>query len=439
MSLTRQLATVLAPYLAQNKSIVLALSGGIDSMVLLDGLAQLELDKTHLQVVHVHHGLSAHADAWLDFCQQQCQDYGIRFSAKRVVLSGLDKGVEAAARSARYAALSEFVCENTVLLTAQHQDDQAETLMLALKRGSGVRGLAAMPLTLPFSQGLLLRPLLAVTRSQIEAYAHQRQLTWVEDDSNSDQHFERNFLRLEVLPVLNKRWPSFNANVARSAQLCQQANQLLDDIAQEDLALVVLTSDSLCLTALAKLSTARCNNVLRHWLRGFKLDMPSQAVLAQMLRQMFDAKSDSDPVVHCGEYTLRRYQQAIFIVPPMVDVSAVITHWNMAGALTLSGNLGFLQCSRCVGMPALRAPLVNEQVTVRYKVTGSDKAAPTNRDKRRTVKKLLQEHHIPTWQRQQRPYLFYNEQLVAAIGLWIDKQFIASNEQDAIAVNWYKN
>jgi len=431
MNVQDQVARLLSEYKATQK-IVVALSGGIDSVVLLDALSKSGIENVRVIAVHVHHGLSPLADDWLTFCQQLTAQYGIEFFSERVNIDDFDKGIEAAARTARYQALATHVKSNTILLTAQHQDDQAETLMLALKRGSGIRGLAAMPTSLPFEQGLLVRPLLATPRREIEAYAKVHQLDWVEDQSNSDNKYDRNFLRLDVLPALNQRWPGFSANIARSALLAGQANQLLDEIAQDDLISVQRAKDQLCLTSLVVMSAARINNLLRLWLRQFDILMPSQGKLEQLVIQMCQAKADSDPIIELGGFTMRRYQQRLYLVPNNVVLTAQRLTWDLKQPLELGVGIGAINVEESRLDVGLRKPHQDELVSVRFAISGSTKVSPYGRDKRRTIKKLLQEYHVPTWQRQYVPFIFYNEQLVAALGLWVDKEFVASDQQEAI-------
>jgi len=433
MSIENQVAAALASQPGATK-IVVALSGGIDSVVLLDAVLSLKSLTIPVIAVHVHHGLSEKADSWLMFCSDLCARYNIYFCGERVSIPDFSQGVEAAARDARYAALSKHLDEHTVLLTAQHQDDQAETLLLALKRGSGVRGLAAMPSVLVLGQGRLLRPLLSTSRADIEAYARLKGLEWVEDDSNRDNQFDRNFFRLDVLPALNQRWPGFSANVARSAQLAGQANELLDEIANEDLTQVRIARNQLNLTTLIALSDARVNNLLRLWLRQFDIEMPSQLQLAQLVRQMCHAKVDSDPIIDLGQFSVRRYQQAIYLVAKDIECVASRLDWDVCEPLFLGNGLGAIEANASNELPALRQPLESEIVSVHFSVAGSIKVAPHGRDKRRTIKKLLQEYNVPTWQRQYVPFIYYNQQLVCAVGLWIDKGFLASTLAEAINI-----
>lgn len=435
MDLKRQVADFLSRYQTNDKKIVVALSGGIDSIVLLDIVAKLIDNRENICAVHVNHGLSQFAEQWLDFCRGVCDHYSIPFVAEQVKITDFSQGIEGAARSARYQALAKHVDQDTLLLTAQHRDDQTETLMLALKRGAGVRGLAAMPEALAFQGGLLIRPLLMVPRAAIEHWAQDNDLRWVEDDSNSDTTFDRNFLRTKVLPLLTQRWPSFSKNVARSASHCQQANQLLDEIALQDLMLAGVKKYALSLDILNKMSSARVNNVLRYWLRQCAIEAPSEQVLKQIVNQMLGAKVDSDPMIDLGCFSLRRYQGILYLVAMQGAPALSSYDWEIVEPLVIDG-VGRLQATIVNDSNGLRMPMATEALTVRFGITGSLKSAPAGRDKRRSVKKLLQEYKVPPWQRDKVAFIFYDEQLVAAVGLWIDKNFLACKELQAIKVDW---
>ncbi|PDP95292.1 tRNA lysidine(34) synthetase TilS, partial [Klebsiella quasipneumoniae] len=226
--MTADIAHTLHPH----RQLLLAFSGGLDSTVLLHQLVLLrEQDPSlTLRAVHVHHGLSAHADDWVAHCRQICQQWQVPLVVHRVTLARGGLGIEAHARAARYQAFQDTLNAGEVLVTAQHQDDQCETLLLALKRGSGPTGLSAMAPSSAFADSRLLRPLLNETRESLRQWALAHQLSWIEDESNQDDTYDRNFLRLRVIPLLRERWPHFSEAVARSASLCAEQEQLLDEI-----------------------------------------------------------------------------------------------------------------------------------------------------------------------------------------------------------------
>ena len=252
-----------------------AFSGGLDSTVLLHllaGLAQREA-LPPLFALHIHHGLQAAADAWPAHCRRQCEEWGVPLQVQAVEVEP-GASVERAARAARYAAFAAALGAGELLLTAQHRDDQAETLLFRLLRGAGTRGLAAMPQSRPLGGGQLLRPLLQCSRDELEAYAAEHRLTWIEDPSNADGRYARNYLRHQVMPALRARWPQAAASMARSADLLGESALLLDELAQLDLAparapsaFAWLPMPSLALAPLRDLSEARQRNALRTWLR----------------------------------------------------------------------------------------------------------------------------------------------------------------------------
>ncbi|WP_202369568.1 tRNA lysidine(34) synthetase TilS [Pseudomonas sp. MWU318] len=253
----------------------IAFSGGLDSTVLLHLLAHLARHHSlpALSAIHIHHGLQAAADVWPEHCQSVCDALGVSLQVIRVSVQP-GASLERAAREARYAAFTSLTEADEVLLTGQHRDDQAETLLFRLMRGAGVRGLSAMPAQRPLGQGTLLRPMLDITRSELEAYARAHQLHWIEDPSNQDRHFSRNYLRHQVLPLLTARWPQAQASMVRSAAHLREAQSLLDELAQLDLAQASTPSEfpwlglpSLELAPLANLSAARQRNALSHWLQ----------------------------------------------------------------------------------------------------------------------------------------------------------------------------
>jgi len=408
--------------------LLLGYSGGLDSHVLLVLLTEFvaEYPGFSLKAVHVHHGLNARADDWAIHCQQICTALGVACEVARVaVTAGPRESLEAKAREARYAALAARLPAGGGLLTAHHQDDQLETLLLALKRGAGPRGLAAMAGRQPFAAGELVRPLLPFSRAELQAWADTRDLRWIEDDSNQDERFDRNFLRQRVLPLLLDRWPSLGTTASRSAELCGEQEALLAEIAAEDLARAQLPDGSLCLATLATFSVARRHQLLRHWLRGLTGQVPSRQQLLRLWPEVIQAQADAQPELHWAAGSLRRYQGRLYQVPPLAPLPAGNWPLTLEQPLMLPAGLGSVTLHKVSSGAQLRAPGEGEPVTVRFGSHGGLRVQPLGRAGSRPLKKLWQEYCVPPWQRSRWPLLFFGEQLVAAVGLFVVREYAA--------------
>ncbi|QXH68721.1 tRNA lysidine(34) synthetase TilS [Pseudomonas asgharzadehiana] len=395
----------------------IAFSGGLDSTVLLHLLASLANTQTlpPLRAVHVHHGLQAAADAWPAHCQAVCDSLGVPLRLMRVQVRP-GASLERAARDARYQAFMQAMGAGEVLFTGQHRDDQAETLLFRLLRGAGVRGLAAMPEHRPLAQGHLVRPLLAFSRSELEAYAQQHQLHWIEDPSNVDPRFSRNYLRHRVLPSLTERWPQAITQLARTAEHMAEALGLLDELAQMDLqragqpsAFPWLPLPSLALEPLRQLSDARQRNVLRYWLTPLtRLPDSDHWTGWNALR---DAKGDAQPLWRLADGQMQRSGERIWWLPTTWSTfsDASVSWPDPQQPLELMGN-GQL---RFIGR-APEGPLV-----VRYRQGGEIFDVPGRG--RRDLKRLLNESGLPGFVRGRLPLVYRGEQLLAVpsvAGAW---------------------
>lgn len=435
---THHLLTTIADHLGAERQLLLAFSGGLDSSVLLHLLVQLRQQQPDivLRAVHIHHGLSRFADSWVAHCRQQCEHWQVPLVVQHVELEGRPGGIEAAARSARYAAFAETLAADEALLTAQHLDDQCETFLLALKRGSGPAGLSAMAAQTRLGDHPLLRPLLSISRQQLEAYAQQHQLQWIDDDSNQDSRFDRNFLRLNVLPLLNQRWPHFAAATARSAELCAEQEQLLDELLAEQLAQLLDRHHSLAIAELATCSAARRYALLRRWIALFGVTMPARDGLRRLWQEVALSREDAEPQLQLGDYQIRRFRQRLYLLPLMADLSDKQLPWPDEASLALPDELGTLYVGD-EGEFLVRAPLAHESVSIRFSAKG--RVRIVDRAGSRPIKKLWQELAIPPWQRERTPLLYYDEQLIAAVGVFITEEGQASAGQPAWRLGWKKN
>lgn len=396
-------------------ALLIGYSGGVDSSVLLHGLVELKkhvLPNLTLRAIYIHHGLSANADSWASHCQQQCDQFQVPLIIEKVTLDVQGGNIEEQARNARYQAFFEHLHDDEILCTAQHLDDQCETFFLALKRGSGPTGLSSMP----EKTAKLLRPLLSISRHQIESYAHAHQLSWIEDESNLDQHYDRNFLRLSVLPVLNQRWPHFSQMVARSAELCQQQEQLIEELLLPDFEKVTTDKAQLSIAPLNDYSVFKRNAILRMWFKANQLNMPTRKQLELIWQTVGQAKEDANPTFILHDRQIRRYQHQLYLLPHYASIEHQILDWDLSSDLALPDNLGALHVAN-KGPFTCRAPNRNEQVTVRFHAQGQFHVV--GRQGSRSIKKLWQEYRIAPWQRSRIPLVFYADQLIAAVGVFI--------------------
>ncbi|RJG49078.1 tRNA lysidine(34) synthetase TilS [Motilimonas pumila] len=404
----------------------LALSGGVDSVVLLHILVSLRdsLGFT-LSAVHVDHGLSAYAHDWAQFCQQLCRQWQVPLHISKVsVPQHARQSLEANARAARYQALGSALTDGGQLLTAQHQDDQVESFLLAAKRGSGVAGLAAMPMCKSFGQGEHCRPLLACSRQQIEAYAQVNALNWVEDDSNQSTRFDRNFLRLEVLPLLQSRWPQVSQTMARSAELCGEQQALLEHYVTMDLDRCQYTDNSLLIAELASCNPAQRMAIIRLWLKQQGFHCPAAARLKLVWQQVAQAATSAEPEMDFKQFSIRRYQQRLYCVEPLAEIPSKPIPVMPNQTVALANGLTLCLTKACkpnssdsqAGEHSLGVKAGDCLLTLRYPHSLNMKVTPYKK-RQQSLKKVLQGAGIPPWLRPRTGLLYQGDDLVAVIGV----------------------
>jgi tRNA(Ile)-lysidine synthase len=418
----------------------IAYSGGLDSRVLLHLCTELkgQPGTPEFIAVHVHHGLQAAADFWAEHCRKTCLEQGIAFRLLRVdARPGPGQSPEEAARTARYSALRSLLSHGEILLTAQHRDDQAETLLLQLMRGAGLAGLSAMPESAVFGPGLLVRPLLEFSRKELQAYAEAHGLQWIEDPSNRDLSFDRNFIRHRVLPLLAERWPAAPETLSRSAKHCAEARETLAALAR-DLLKAALNPDrnTLSIERLNSYSEPDRRLVLREWLKAGGFRMPSARVLEQVLKEALTARSDRNPAVRWSEGAIRRYRDELYLLPPArpFDASAVIA-WDGTLPLWLPDENGELAAEVTDGIGIDPEAWRKGSITVRYR-QGGEILRLLGRDGAHELKKLFQEAGIPPWVRERVPLIYLGGRLAAVGGFWVSAEFTGDGEKRNIAVRW---
>ncbi|WP_075186788.1 tRNA lysidine(34) synthetase TilS [Teredinibacter haidensis] len=415
-------------------------SGGLDSTVLLQQLVQLGFK--NLTALHVHHQLSGHADSWAEHCRKQAEQWACDFKSVRVSVDLQGRGLEQAARDARYRVFNTLAQAGDIVLTAHHAGDQAETFLFRLLRGAGLKGLAGVPKQRPLdardkNSALLLRPFLTMHRSAILSYAQDKQLRWIEDDSNSNTDLDRNYLRHKLVPVMEQRWPNAVARIEASADLLQQSGRLLDEYLAEDLNVCDLRPErlgcSLSLDKFTGFSWLRQKHLLRYWLVQNHYLLPGQQQLEQ-IQYLISAADDANPEVSWGGSSTAgspgcsfyRFQLRLYLLPRMQKAGKNTFSWNGESICGLGG--GFV-----LGGEKAAFGLAAGDYEIRFR-SGGERCRPEGRDKSQTLKKLLQEYRLEPWLRDRVPLIYHENMLVAVGDLWLCK---GGGEPGGYQPRWY--
>ncbi|HKE94182.1 MAG TPA: tRNA lysidine(34) synthetase TilS [Povalibacter sp.] len=414
-----------------------AFSGGLDSTVLLYALvcALRERGGFRLRAAHVDHQLHERSAEWERHCATTAAQLGVEYVSHRVTVPADGaEGIESAARTARYAALHEVLRPGETLLTAHHADDQMETLLLALTRGAGLNGLAAMPVCQPFGRGWHLRPLLEFSRAELESWAQAEALAWIADPSNDSRDFNRNFLRHEVIPALRSRWPAFARTAGRTAGHIAEGAALLDELARIDL-VTAAAGPCLRVDALRSLSAARRRNLLRFWVRSHDARAPSTRKLLALEHDMLAAQDDRLPVVDWDGFEVRRYRGLLYAsVASRPESPTAASDWDWTQPLRLPGDLGSLR-TESVPDGGLARDRLPQRVTVDFR-HGGEALRPAGQEHHRKLKKLLQDADILPWWRNRLPLIRIGDALAAVGDLWIAEEFAAKRGEAGTNIVW---
>jgi tRNA(Ile)-lysidine synthase len=425
----------LAAHLPAGAAIAVALSGGRDSVVLLDVLAAVAPARGHaITAVHVHHGLSANADAWAQACVERCTALRVACAVRRVAVAPQPRAsLEALARHARYGALADAAraVGAVAVALAHHRNDQAETLLLQLLRGAGPHGLAAMPAWRQDAAGIAWwRPLLEVPRARIDDYVREHRLHWVDDESNADSRHARNAVRHTVMPALVAIAPQADATLARVAAHQAEAARLMDELAEQD-GKGACDDATLLREALDRLAPHRARNLLRWFLRRQGLPAPSTVRLAAMLDQLRGARGDAViRLAHAGvEIGVHQGRIALHRAPPAhFDV-----RWRGEAVLTLPH--GTVTFGRAEGAGIDLAQVAGD-VHVRSRIGGERFQVAADRP-RRALKAVLRDAGIPPWDRRGLPLVYCGDALAAVAGLGVDAALCAAPGRPGLTVAWH--
>ena len=419
------------------RGLVVALSGGADSAALLAGLAALSggFRGLPLRAVHIDHGLQAAAAEFRDACRNLCEHLGVRLELIRVeVQSEAGLSIEAAARDARYAALAAQLRPLECLLTAHHRQDQAETLLLQALRGSGVKGMSAMPLCRVLGLGWHVRPVLDVPQRELLQLGGRLGNSKVLDPMNEDLRFDRSYLRKAIWPLIETRWPGADIALSRSARHMAEAQELLDGVAAADVARL-RDGDALSVPALRALPPANRMNAIRAWLGEAGVEAPSTARLAEALRQVFEADADHQPAIAWGDKALRRYRQRLFLTEADCPRLEGARPWTavLGSSIALGANLGYLTWSAQTG--GIAADALPSVVIVRRR-EGGETLKPARSAKTQTVQHLCQSQGVLPWMRDALPLVFAGDELIAVADLWLEARWCAAPDAPGLKIAW---
>ncbi len=445
-SILSRVENILREQVQRNDHLVIGLSGGVDSVLLLSILTSLivQLGFT-LSALHVNHGISPNANKWEKFCLDLCSAHGIPIKIAKLKVSRLSgTSLEAVARDARYQIFRKLKADYVIL--AQHLDDQAETLLLQMLRGAGVKGLGAMPvvrnqISEVGNQALdtgpqILRPLLNVSRSEIEGYAQKNKLCWITDESNNDVSFDRNFLRHKIFPLLEKRFPSYRTTFLRTSRHMAEAGCLLDELAEYDRKECII-SNKLQIEELRKLSFPRARNLLRYSFAQQGVILPSAVKLEDILGQLLSSRLDTKLHNMFGDTEIRCFRGSIHVrrasVLPNKKWKFVWKGEKQLAIAELRGSVRFM-CKKGRGINLQK--LKEGPVIIRFRL-GGERIRPDCNRPRRSLKNLLQEASFPLWERESLPLLFSGEHLVWAPGIGVDCGFQAGVSDLGLIVSWH--
>lgn len=404
-------------------NIYVAYSGGVDSHVLLHLCSSSVELVNKITAVHVHHGLQKEADFWAAHCEKIAKSLSVNFKLFHVDGSpNPGESPEEAARNARYNALKPLMGINDALLIAQHRDDQLETVLLQLFRGSGLRGLSGIPESMPFAQGLMLRPLLNVAKSDIDDYAKKRHLNWVDDPSNQQNDMDRNYLRNVIIPQLKDRWVACDKTVARSARHCAEAQLIVSAVAEELFYPVFdKTNRTLNISRLCEHKIPRQQLIIRHWFQLLGLKMPSQVFVERIQNEVVLAREDAEPMLSGQGFAIRRYRDNLYCVRlPEPEPPEEIAWLHTENMINFTERRRLFYVHSSVGIPYDKWQ--KAKVIVKFR-DGGEKIRLPNRKDRHTLKKLFQEAGVPPWERDLVPLIYMDNKLAAVGDLWISADF----------------
>lgn len=420
--------------------ILVGFSGGLDSSVLLHSLV-MRVQPKNITAIHVNHGLSKNADLWQEQARNFCKDLGVDFACVSVGVSNNGGGWENSARQARYGVFQSRLQKDGILLLGHHMDDQVETLLYRLMRGSGNKGMSGIPSMRVLGQGRLIRPFLQVRRKDIEDYANGFEVEWVEDESNSSEKFDRNFLRNSLIPSIENRWPSYRKRFSEMARLSNESDILLMDLAKQDVAKLDLREEkagfSICLQQLHKFDLVRQKNILRCWPEMIGLNTPDGTVIAEIMTTIIGSRIDSSPKLCVGKSQYRRYSNRLYLLnadkmPEDLVKEDLLEFWKLDECFNLDA-AARLHSISSIGEGLSLSP--SDIVQVAYR-KGGERCQPAGRNHSTSLKKCLHEYGLEPWWRDRVPLIFKDEKLIAVADLWVCEGWQVNADENGVKILW---
>ena len=424
------------------KRVGVAFSGGVDSHVLLYSLAKILRKKRNLFALHVNHSLDIKSDAWEEHCKKVCKELGVDFisfklNPKERVLSSEDD-----LRKARYSKLFSWTQTGDVLCTAHHKDDNAETILFRILRGTSVNGLKGIPYKRKVQKSFLIRPLLNFSKEEIISFAKENNLIWIEDPSNKEKKFSRNFLRNDIFPLIKTEWPDYLDSFERLASHSVLNQEVIDEIAENDIKEILLGKpNQLSVSKLKKLSKGRRRNLVYRWLSIFYSKSITSRIVDEVIKAFVFSNNKNTNEISLGRkdsegsIVIRKYEEKLFLLPNLTTSSVseeVSLEWDMKDSLELA--TGKLSAFKSLGK-GIQEDAINNKVNIQFR-SGGERCRPAGRNKSQTLKKLFQEYSVPPWLRNRLPLIYIEGELAAVANIWTCDNFLASKEQYGMTFEW---
>ena len=420
-----------------SRKFLLAFSGGVDSVVLLDLLVNVLKESDALRIIHINHNLNEHSNDWAQFSSEICEKYDLPLICESVEPKRHGKGLEADARELRYQSFRDVIQDDEYLLTGHHQDDQMETLLYRIFRGTGIDGLRAIRREIKFGKGFLYRPMLNISREKIEEYAQLKNLKWIYDSSNDDSSYDRNFLRKDIIPSIKKRWPSVENKVSRLSVIAEQNQLLLNELAIEDVG-QLKNYNHLDIETLSEKSYPRIINIFRFMIKKNNMSVPSMRVLNEGIKTLMHSKSKS-PSMTWNDNTIRRYKHRLYFLNSALNSPNDLSNemsWDIKKTINLGKNLGSIQ-ARFLNGEGISLNRCPSNLAIKYR-KGGEEIKPSGHKITKSLKNLFQENNVLPWVRDKIPLIYVDQELISVGDLWFNQDFKASANEDGFLITWDK-